>query len=159
MPRAHPAPKRSSSTITPFSPWPGMTKRVDLSLAAAGRRQCTSPLWPDFGNGQVVTDLAGKQVWDLGVARHGFDGPCLRVTPQRVLTTLAFKIAAVLAQVMEQGAFFDLTVTVSSSASGGSPRRASCRLSSRMRAIASARLARASSLVSPCPFAPGISGQ
>lgn len=49
--------------------------------------------------------------------------------------------------------------TVPVIASLGTPRRASWRRSSRIRAIASARLARHSSIVLPCPLAPGISGQ
>ncbi len=48
-----------------------------------------------------------------------------------------------------------LTRTVSRSASGGRPRKASCRRYSRINEIASAKLWRASSFVLPCPFAPG----
>jgi hypothetical protein len=51
------------------------------------------------------------------------------------------------------------TITTSRRASGGTPRSASARRSSRLSAIASTRLVRASSLVLPWPLAPGTSGQ
>lgn len=62
-------------------------------------------------------------------------------------------------QVSQQVAKLHSIVTMSRSASGGRPRRASSRRSSRMSEMASATLLRASSFVLPCPLAPGTSGQ
>jgi hypothetical protein len=66
--------------------------------------------------------------------------------------TFALEIATVPAEILEQRAPFHSIVTVSRSASAGTPRRASCRLSSRINAIALAKLARASSFVVPHVF-------
>ena len=59
----------------------------------------------------------------------------------------------------QQDASLHATVTVSCSASAGSPRSASSRRSRRISSMALAKFSRASSFVRPCPFAPGTSGQ
>src|ERR1041384_501866 len=59
----------------------------------------------------------------------------------------------------QQRTAFHCTMTISRIASGGAARNASSRRSSRMSAMASIRFCRHSSMVCPCPFAPGTSGQ
>ena len=71
---------------------------------------------------------------------------------------LPLQMTAVPPEVPQQVSSLHPTTTVSRTASRGRPRRPSRRRSSRIRAIASAKLSRASALVRPCPFAPGISG-
>ena len=62
-------------------------------------------------------------------------------------------------QLSEQVSSFHSRATVSRIASAGTPRKPSSRRSCRIRAMASRRFCRHSSTVSPCPLAPGISGQ
>jgi hypothetical protein len=99
------------------------------------------------------------EVRDLAATRHGLDCAGFRIAPQRVPTTLALQIAAVAYRITKQIATPHFTITGSRSASGGNPRSASSRRSSRISFIASDRLRRASSLVFACPLAPGISAQ
>jgi hypothetical protein len=60
--------------------------------------------------------------------------------PQGVRTAFAFENAAVRAKVLQQGAALHRTVTVSRSASGGTPRRPSSRRSFKINAMASDKL-------------------
>jgi hypothetical protein len=62
-------------------------------------------------------------------------------------------------QMPEQVSSFHSRATVSRIASAGTPRKPSSRRSCRIKAMASRRFCRHSSTVSPCPLAPGISGQ
>jgi len=94
----------------------------------------------DLRNGKTWTDLPSQVVANLREPGDGFDGSGARVGPEGVGTSLALQDAAVLAQVLEQGAPLHLTVTVSRSASAGTPRRPSSRRSSRISAMAPARL-------------------
>src|SRR5205807_311847 len=83
----------------------------------------------------------------------------LGIALKRVRASLALQIAAVVAQMPQQGTAFHSTVTVSRVTPLGRPRSASARRSRRIRAIAAARLFRAAAFVRPCPFAPGTSAQ
>ena len=140
-------------------PRPGLSELVSLRRAAHLQRYAGVLIRSRFGNPKIATDLVGKHVRDLCMARHGFYGAGRRIHPKGMRATLALEHASVLPQVAKQRAALHSTVTVSRSASGGRPRRPSSRRSSRISAIASAKLARASSFVRPWPFAPGISGQ
>src|SRR5437667_6141068 len=93
------------------------------------------------------------------MAWYCFDCSRFRVQPQRMFAAFPLQVAAVFTQMPQQRVAFHWTTTVSRIASCGTPRKPSSRLSSRIRAIASDKLARHSSTVRPCPFAPGISGQ
>jgi hypothetical protein len=63
--------------------------------------------------------------------------------------SFSLEVGAVAAKVLQEAVSFHLTITVSYSASGGTPRKPSSRRSARISAIASARLFRVSSLVRP----------
>ena len=98
-------------------------------------------------------------VAELGMARDGFHDAVLGIHPQRKRASLSLQPAAVSTQMFEKRSALHGTTRVSRWASGGTPRNASSRQSSRITAIASARFALHSSVVPPCPLAPGISGQ
>jgi hypothetical protein len=106
-----------------------------------------------------VADLASEVVADLCVPRHGLCGASGGIGPQRMGGTFTFEDTPMTPQVQQEGAALHVRTTVSLSASGGTARRPSVRRSSKINAIACRRLSRASSLVCPCPLAPGISGQ
>jgi hypothetical protein len=86
-------------------------------------------------------------------------GTSCGIAPQRVRSPLALQITSMLSEVLQKSAPLHSTITVSRSASAGTPRSESSRLSSKISAMASAKLVRASSFDRPCPLAPGISGQ
>jgi len=79
------------------------------------------------------------------MSRHRFYVPRPRIAPELVFFPLPFQETAVAAEVSKQLSLFHSTTTVSRTAPAGTPRRASSRRSSRISAIAAARLARASS--------------
>lgn len=108
---------------------------------------------------KTSADLQCQLVRNLVVARHRLHSSASRIRPKRVRPPLTLQVATESAEVAEQRRALHLTRTVSRSASGGRPRNASSRRSSRINEIASAKLWRASSFVLPCPFAPGTSGQ
>src|SRR5947207_14523910 len=108
---------------------------------------------------ETTTDFSRQVVGNFDVAGHGFYATVLRIGPKGMLTALALEDATELAQMSQQRRALHPTVTVDWMASAGAPRKPSSRRSSRMRAIASARLALDSSIVRPWPFAPGISRQ
>jgi hypothetical protein len=141
-------------------PWrlsePFEGERFDISLKPRVRQEL---LLANFRYRKATTNFSGKAVGNFRVTRNCFDTAGAWVCPQRVRTSFALKVATVPPKMLEQRAPFHLTVTVSRIASGGTPRSASSRRSSRISSIASAKFSRASSLVRPCPFAPGISGQ
>src|SRR5256884_3104914 len=106
-----------------------------------------------------AADLRNQPIRDLGVPGNCFNVTGLGIAPKRVRPPLALQIAAVIAQMPQQGTAFHSTVTVSRVTPLGRPRSASARRSRRIRAIAAARLFRAAAFVRPCPLAPGTSGQ
>ncbi len=110
-------------------------------------------------DGQPQAVLVSQPVRELAVMRNSLNLIASRVEPQGIGTALSLKTAAGLSQTLQEDSAFHSSVTVSHSASAGTPRSASSRRSSRISAIAPARLRRASSFVCPCPLAPGISGQ
>src|ERR1035437_868752 len=93
------------------------------------------------------------------MARNGFSVAGLRVLPKCVFSALPPQYATMPAEMPEQSLDLHPTTTSSCLASGGSARKDSSRLLSRIRAIASRRFARHSSRVLPCPLAPGTSAQ
>lgn len=138
---------------------PTVTAQGPRTRGRRGPSRCsTADLLPYFWNAQCAADLASESVRDLGVPRHRFRVSCPWVGPQRVACSLTLEVTPMLPQVAEQVATLHLTVTVSRTAFGGRPRRPSSRRSSRISEIAEDRFSRASSLLLPCPFAPGISG-
>ena len=110
-------------------------------------------------NRKSAADLRSQPIRNLGVPGNCFNVTGLGIAPKRVRAPLALQIAAVTAQMPQQGTAFHSTVTVSRVTPLGRPRSASARRSRRIRAIAAARLFRASAFVRPCPLAPGTSGQ
>lgn len=86
---------------------------------------------------------------EIGMPRHSFDGTGRRVALQRVGRAFALEITSVAPQMDKRALPLHATVTVSRSASSGNPRSASSRRSCRIRAVAAARLSRASALVRP----------
>ncbi len=110
-------------------------------------------------NRKSAADLRSQPFRDLGGPGNCFNVTGLGIAPKRVRAPLALQIAAVIAQMPQQGTASHSTVTVSRVTPLGRPRSASARRSRRIRAIAAARLFRAAAFVRPCPFAPGTSGQ
>jgi len=83
----------------------------------------------DFRNAEVSTDLADERVRNLTVPRNRFDGTGSWVLPEGVGRAFSLEDAAVAAQVPEKTAPLHFTVTVSFSASGGTPLSPSSRRS------------------------------
>ena len=104
---------------------------------------------PDLRHGKSSTDLPGECIRYLAVARDCLHGAARGVRPQRVRPTLALQVTTVPSQVAQEVASLHPTMTFSRTASRGSPRSPSRRLSSRISAIASAKLRRASALLKP----------
>jgi hypothetical protein len=87
--------------------------------------------------------LFAISVW-RGIASNSAGG---RVDPERMRPAFSLEVAAVGPKVLQPAASFHLTITVSCSASGGTPRKPSSRRSARIRAIASTVLTRVPSRV------------
>jgi hypothetical protein len=139
----------------------GASRRASPARLAAEcgvRLRQRESLGADFRHTQISRDLPCEVVGNLGVTGNSFDRAGSGVGPEGVGSTFSLEHTPVFAQVFQESAALHFTVTVSRSASGGTPRSPSSRRSSRMSAMASARLRRASSFVRPCPLAPGISG-
>ena len=75
------------------------------------------------------------------------------------LAPLPLEVTASKAKSALEFAALHPTRTVSRIVSAGRPRKKSARLSSKIKSIASIKFAFVFSIVSPCPFAPGTSGQ
>ena len=91
--------------------------------------------------------------------RNGFRVPGLRVLPNRVFLALSAQHATLPTKMPEEPFQLHPTTTSSCLASGGKARKASSRLYSRTRVIASRRFAMHSSRDFPSPLAPGTSAQ
>ena len=107
---------------------------------------------------QFATNPPREEIGDLGVARDGLGVAGLRVLPEGMFLAFSSQHAAVAAKMPEDLALHPITIS-SCLASGGSARKDSSRLCTRMSAIASRRFARHSSRDLPWPFAPGTSAQ
>jgi len=130
-------------------PRPRERQRAQALAPATGWASCP----------EVPENLPGEWFLDLRMSRYRLGRSSPRVDPQGMRPSLALEVAPCMAQALLQLAALHHTAMVRSVASSGSPRRASSRRSSRISLIASRRLSAASSFVSPCPLAPGISGQ
>jgi len=105
-----------------------------LDDAAGTGANCESAHLPsDFRNRQSPANLPCQQICNLGVARDRFRLSGFGVAPQGVRAAFALQIAAMQAQVAQQGFPLHWMVTVSRRASAGAPRnpssRRSCRIS------------------------------
>ena len=89
--------------------------------------------------------------YKITASRSGFES----VAKDNVVVSI--DQASVVNIALQVGSVSD-TVTVSQTASAGTPRSPSARRSSRISWMAAARLSRLSAALCPCPFAPGISG-
>jgi exodeoxyribonuclease III len=120
---------------------------------ALRKLQPEGPLWTfwDYERNQ--------EVGDFSVPRNCFSVTGLWIFPESMLFALAAYYATIATKVPEKPFTLHPTITGCCLASGGSARRVSSRLCSRISAIASRKFARHSSCVFPCPFAPGTSAQ
>ena len=151
----------ASSQPTVYSPQPSSAFRPPSSVIC--RLISTLYVLPSLsfwiGDRETSADFDGKTVRNFCVSGNRFDPAGAGIDPKGVRAALTFQKTTVAAQMPQEFFSFHPTATSSRVASAGRPRRASSRLSSRIRSIASDRFFRQSSLVWPCPFAPGISGQ
>jgi hypothetical protein len=104
------------------------------------------------------TQLSGAD-FDVDVSWHRFNDASGRVDPKGMFRSLTFKIAPGAAQAFLEKTSFHAIVKDCRTASAGRLRRQSSRRSSISSLIAARRFSVASSIVSPCPLAPGNSGQ
>jgi len=108
---------------------------------------------------QAFQDLPRLGILDLDMSRHCFHGPVSGIDPERMRRTFPLQVAACGPQAAFQVLPLHSLTPLSWMASSGSPRRISALRSSRIDSIASFKSSLACSTVSPCPLAPGTSGQ
>lgn len=108
---------------------------------------------------KAFQDFFGKRFFDLIVARDCFCDSVFRVQPEGMTSPFTLEEAACDTKFSLQIPPLHPTNIFSRMVSSGRPRRKSARRSSNINSIASIRLCFVSSTVSPCPLAPGTSGQ
>jgi hypothetical protein len=136
---------RSSITFTP-----SLAQLFSRPMRFPSFRACYAALLPtNFKYRKASANLARQLVGNLSMARDRLDGTSVGVSPKGVGPTFPLKITTMLPEMQKQRASFHDSTTVSRSASTGTPRKESSRRSSRISAIDSAKLSRASCLVRP----------
>lgn len=108
---------------------------------------------------QPFENLLRQRFFDFIVSRHRFRDAILGIYPDGVIASLPLQKTASNSESAFQVSAVHPTRIFSCIASSGRPRKISPRRSSRISSMASMRFCFVSLIVSPCPFAPGTSGQ
>ena len=127
-------------------------QRNDRALSGPHSRSAAAPV--SQGHFPISGAESPRQTFrasasDISLWRGTAHSAARGVRPQRVRATLALQVTTVPSQMAQEVASLHPTMTFSRTASRGSPRSPSRRLSSRISAIASAKLRRASALLKP----------
>src|SRR5207253_3143199 len=124
----------------PRLPSANVTARSTAATRRCKRELARTSSLLDFRYREPTADLTRKGIRYLVVARHSLDSTRRRIRPQRVRPALTLQVASMAAKVSEKITSLHPTTTFSRTASRGRARRPSRRRSSRIRAIAAAKL-------------------
>jgi len=113
----------------------------------------------EIRDSEFLAYFSGKLLGNFSMSRHCLHRTVRWIHPKRMGSSFSFEVATVPTQMPQEDLPLHQIATTSRIASSGNPRMASSRRSSSSSEIAAAKLALHSSIVLPCPFAPGTSGQ